>query len=58
MLVNTMDSQTRNIKAAKKFFGQVKSFSHKPDTVITDGHGSYPRAISRQRVADTDCAYC
>ena len=46
MLVNTMVSKTRNMKAARKFFGQVKSVSHRPDRVTTDGHISYPRAIS------------
>jgi len=44
--VNTLVSKTRDMKAAKKFFGQVKLNCHKPNRVTTDGHNSYPKAIN------------
>ena len=45
-LVDSMLSQKRNMDAAKHFFKQAAdSVGHPPEQVITDGHGSYPRAI-------------
>ena len=45
MLVNTMVSETRDMKAARRFFRQVKKVAITPKRVTTDKHQSYPRAI-------------
>jgi transposase-like protein len=46
-LVDTMLSATRDMGAAKAFFRSAKAtMGFRPDRVTTDGHGSYPRAIS------------
>lgn len=46
-LVDTMLSKTRDMAAAKRFFGSaVKVTGTKPERVTTDHHSSYPRAIS------------
>ncbi len=45
-LVDTMLSETRDMKAAKRFFRGAKTVvGHAPDRVTTDGHDAYPRAI-------------
>ncbi len=45
-LVETMLSTTRDMEAAKKFFAcALKAVGQPPETVTTDGHDSYPRAV-------------
>jgi putative transposase len=45
-LVDSMLSEKRDMKAAKRFFQQaVAVVGHAPERVTTDGHDSYPRAI-------------
>ena len=45
-LVDSLLSKTRDMEAAKRFFRQaVAVFGHAPDSVTTDGHASYPRAV-------------
>src|SRR5205807_4372410 len=46
-LVDSMLSEKRNMEAAQRFFQQaVAAVGHTPESVTTDGHRSYPRAIS------------
>jgi putative transposase len=46
-LVDSMLSEKRNMEAALRFFKQaVAVVGHTPESVTTDGHRSYPRAIS------------
>ena len=46
-LVDSRLSEKRNMDAAKQFFQQaVAVVGHPPETVTTDGHRPYPRAIS------------
>ena len=46
-LVDSMLSEKRNMEAAQRFFQQaVAVVGHAPESVTTDGHRSYPRAIS------------
>src|SRR5258708_21804852 len=46
-LVDSMLSEKRNREAAQRFFQQaVIVVGHAPASVTTDGHRSYPRAIS------------
>src|SRR5258706_3554345 len=45
-LVDSMLSEKRDMKAARRFFKQaVDVVGHSPERVTTDGHNSYPRAI-------------
>jgi putative transposase len=45
-LIDAMLSEHRDMKAAQAFFRSTKATTgFRPDRVITDGHGSYPRAI-------------
>jgi putative transposase len=45
-LVDSRLSEKRNMDAAKQFFRQaMAAVGHAPETVTTDGHRSYPRAI-------------
>jgi putative transposase len=45
-LVDSRLSEKRDMEAAQKFFEQaVVVVGHAPETVTTDGHRSYPRAI-------------
>jgi putative transposase len=45
-LVDSMLSEHRNMKAAKRFFTQAREVvGHKPNKVTTDGHDAYPRAV-------------
>jgi len=45
-LVETMLSTTRDMDAAKRFFGcALKTVGQPPETVTTAGHDSYPRAV-------------
>jgi transposase-like protein len=45
-LVDSRLSEKREMEAAQKFFEQaVAVVGHAPETVTTDGHRSYPRAI-------------
>jgi transposase-like protein len=45
-LVDSRLSEKRDMEAAQKFFEQaVAVVGHAPETVTTDGHRSYPRAI-------------
>ncbi len=45
-LVETMRSTTRDMDAAKRFFARaLEMVGQAPETVTTDGHDSYPRAI-------------
>ncbi|GHO97593.1 hypothetical protein KSF_076410 [Reticulibacter mediterranei] len=45
-LVDSMLSEKRNMDAAQRFFKQaLETVGHAPKQVITDAHGSYPRAI-------------
>ncbi len=54
-LVETMWSETRDMDAAKRFFGQALDVvGHAPAKVTTDGHDAY-RAPSARRLAPT-CA--
>ncbi len=47
-LVDSMLSETRDLKAARRFFHGARSVvGHAPDRVTTDGHDAYPRAIRR-----------
>jgi transposase-like protein len=42
-----MLSEKRNMEAAQRFFLQaITVVGHTPESVTTDGHSSYPRAIS------------
>jgi len=42
-----MLSEKRDMAVAKKFFGQAKEVTGcTPERVTTNGHDSYPRAIS------------
>jgi len=46
-LVDSMLSEKRNMEAAQRFFKQaVAVVGHTPESVTTDGHRFYPRAIS------------
>lgn len=46
-LVDSMLSEKRNMEAAQRFFKQAIAVAgHTPKSVTTDGHRSYPRAIS------------
>jgi len=46
-LVDSRLSEKRDMDAAKRFFEQaVAVVGHAPESVTTDGHRSYPRAIS------------
>src|SRR5919206_1031722 len=45
-LVDSLLSETRDLKAARRFFlGARAVVGHAPDRVTTDGHDAYPRAI-------------
>ena len=45
-LVDSRLSEKRDMDAAKQFFSQaMAAVGHPPETVTTDGHRSYPRAI-------------
>jgi putative transposase len=45
-LIDTMLSETRDMKAARRFFRSARSVAgFVPDRVTTDGHNSYQRAI-------------
>jgi len=45
-LVDSMLSETRDLKAARRFFRRARAVvGHAPDRVMTDGHHAYPRAI-------------
>jgi transposase-like protein len=45
-LVDSMLSETRDLEAAKRFFGRARVVvGHVPERVTTDGHVAYPRAI-------------
>lgn len=45
-LVDSRLSEKRDMDAAKQFFSQaMAAVGHAPETVTTDGHRSYPRAI-------------
>ena len=45
-LVDSLLSETRNLKAAQRFFRGARAVvGHAPDRVTTDGHDAYPRAI-------------
>jgi transposase-like protein len=45
-LVDSRQSEKRNMDAAKQFFQQALALvGHAPEQVTTDGHRSYPRAI-------------
>ena len=45
-LVDSQLSETRDLKAARRFFRNARAVSgHAPDRVTTDGHAAYPRAI-------------
>ena len=45
-LVDSMLSEKRDMKAAKRFFRQaVDVVGHAPERVTTDGHDAYPRAV-------------
>jgi putative transposase len=45
-LVDSLLSETRDRKAARRFFREVRAVvGHAPDCVTTDGHDAYPRAI-------------
>ena len=47
-LVDSMLSETRDRKAARRFFRRARAVvGHTPDRVTTDGHDAYPRAIRR-----------
>jgi transposase-like protein len=47
-LVDSMLSEHRDMKAAKRFFTQAREVvGHRPTKVTTDGHDAYPRAIRR-----------
>ncbi len=46
-LVDTMLSERRDMEAARAFFRSARAATGvTPERVTTDGHGSYPRAIS------------
>jgi transposase-like protein len=46
-LIDAMLSEHRDMKAAQAFFRSARAtMGFRPDRVTTDGHGSYPRAIS------------
>ena len=45
-LVDSLLSETRDLKAAQRFFRRARAVvGHAPDRVTTDGHDAYPRAI-------------
>jgi transposase-like protein len=45
-LVDSMLSETRDMEAAKRFFGRARAVvGHAPEKVTTDGHDAYPRAV-------------
>ncbi len=45
-LVDSLLSETRDLKAARRFFREARAVvGHAPDRVTTDGHDAYPRAI-------------
>jgi putative transposase len=45
-LVDSLLSETRDLKAAQRFFRGARAVvGHAPDRVTTDGHDAYPRAI-------------
>ena len=45
-LVDSLLSETRDLKAAQRFFRRARAVAgHAPDRVTTDGHDAYPRAI-------------
>src|SRR5215207_1771329 len=47
-LVDSLLSETRDLRAARRFFGGARAVvGHTPDRVTTDGHNAYPRAIRR-----------
>ena len=47
-LVDSLLSETRDLKAARRFFRGARAVvGHAPDRVTTDGHEAYPRAIRR-----------
>jgi putative transposase len=47
-LVDSLLSETRDLRAARRFFGGARAVvGHPPDRVTTDGHHAYPRAIRR-----------
>ena len=46
--MDSLLSETRDLKAARRFFRKVRAVSgHAPDRVTTDGHDAYPRAIRK-----------
>jgi putative transposase len=46
-LVDSMLSEQRNMEAAQRFFQQaIAVVGYTPESVTTDGHRSYPRAIN------------
>src|SRR5258708_23514037 len=52
-LVDSRLSEKRDMEAAKQFFKQaVAVVGRAPDQVTTDGHRSYPRAISETMGSD------
>jgi putative transposase len=44
-LVDSRLSEKRDMEAAKQFFKQAIVVGHAPESVTTDGHRSYPRAV-------------
>ncbi len=45
-LVDSLLSETRDLKAARRFFRGARAVvGHAPDRVTTDGHDAYPRTI-------------
>lgn len=51
-LVDSRLSEKRDMDAAKQFFQQaVAVIGHVPESVTTDGHRSYPRAV-RERMGN------
>src|SRR5205085_12042751 len=47
-LVDSMLSEHRDMKAAKRFFTQAREvIGHRPTKVTTNGNDAYPRAIRR-----------
>ncbi len=52
-LVDSLRSETRDMAAATRFFPRAGAVvGHVPETVTTDGHDAYPRAIRKTRGPD------
>ncbi len=45
-LVDSRLSEQRDLAAAKAFFEQTQDVAERPESVVTDGLSSYPRAIA------------